>query len=103
LRIADTAGFKAAISGFARGDRIDIDSAAFKFGNGETLTFIENAAGTGGTLALKNGGHRVALHLFGQYVAQGFHLAKDGHGGTLIAYRQPADSAAEHLAAGGHG
>ena len=37
-----------------------------------------------------------------KYVAQGFHLAGDGHGGTLITYRPPAGSAAEQLASAGH-
>lgn len=103
LRIADTAGFKAGISGFVAGDQIDIDNADFRFGKGETLSFVENAAKTEGTLALKNGDNRLALHLFGQFVAQGFQLSSDGHGGTLITYQTPVADATNHLASSGHG
>ncbi len=103
LQIVDTAGFKAGISGFAVGDQIDADNAAFKFGKGETLTFVENAAKTEGTLVLKNGDNRLALHLFGQYIAQGFQLSSDGHRGSLISYQSPVADTTNHLAAGGHG
>ncbi len=103
LKIVDVAGFKAGVSGFGAGREIDIDNSAFKFGKGETLSFVENAAKTGGTLALKNGANRLVLHLFGQYVAQGFNHSGDGHGGTLITYQPAVVDATNHLATGGHG
>ena len=81
----------------------EIANANFAFNKSETLTFVENAKKTEGTLTLKSGANVVALHLFGQHVAQGFHIAGDGHGGTMITYMPPAAHALDHLAGGGGG
>jgi len=103
LTLVNPKRFRSGITHFVAGDKIDIANANFAFSKNETLTFVENAKKTEGTLTLKNGVNTVALHLFGQHVAQGFHIASDGHGGTMITYKQPAAHALDHLASGGGG
>ena len=102
LTIQDTAGFEAGIGGLVAGDKIDLTSAAFAFSPSETLAFTENAGSTGGTLTVKDGANTLNLLLFGQFVASGFHLASDGHGGSAISYTQAAAASPLELA-GGHG
>jgi hypothetical protein len=51
-----------------------------------------------GALTLSEGGLKVTVDLFGQYVAAGFHLAKSG-AGTAITYATPSTSAHAELAA----
>jgi hypothetical protein len=89
LEITDPAGFGAGVQDFAAGDKLDIHSTKFAFGGGEDLTFVENAAKTKGTLTIKDGTSSLAIVLFGQYSAAGFHLASDGHGGSLVTYTAP--------------
>ena len=103
LTLINPKRFRSKITHLAAGDKIDIANANFAFNKNETLTFVENAKKTEGTLTLKNGANVVALHLFGQHVAQGFHIAGDGHGGTMITYQPPAAHAPDHMASGGGG
>jgi hypothetical protein len=41
--------------------------------------------------------------LFGQFVASGFHLTADGHGGSAITYAQATAATPLELAGSGHG
>ena len=103
LTLINPKRFRSGITHFVAGDKIDIANANFAFNKNETLTFVENAKKTEGTLTLKNEANVVALRLFGQHVAQGFHIAGDGHGGTMITYKPPAAHALDHLASSGGG
>ena len=42
--------------------------------------------GGGGTLGLTDGIHVASIRLQGSFTASKFHLAADGHGGTLVTY-----------------
>jgi hypothetical protein len=85
------------VSGFAATDTLDL--ASFKFGTTEKHSFTENAAKTKGVLTITDGTLHASITLFGQYVATGFHLAKDG-AGTAITYVPPTAAAQQELAAG---
>lgn len=96
--------FDGSIKGFATGDKIDLSSTDFAFGGDETVTFQENDGGTAGMLTVTSGADVFSVQLFGQYVAAGFHLGADKHGGTLITYRPAATASTIHdLAPGGSG
>ncbi len=47
-----------------------------------TLGYTGNAMS--GTLTVTDGTHTARLTMLGSYVAANFHLADDGHGGTLV-------------------
>jgi hypothetical protein len=53
-----------------------------------TLAYSQNAAGTGGTLTVRDGRHAGEPHLLGNYMAGSFVVAADGHGGTLVTEAQ---------------
>jgi autotransporter passenger strand-loop-strand repeat protein len=78
--------------GFTGADKINLDG--FAFNASETKSFHGNGAGTGGTLTLTDGALTATVTLFGQYIANGFHLTRDAAGGTAITYAQPS---AQHL------
>ena len=87
LTIGGTTGIAPTLSGFAKGDTLDLANIAFK---GAKLSFVEKA-NTSGTLTITNGRLTATVTLFGQYVAGGFHLASDGKaGGTAITYTSAA-------------
>jgi hypothetical protein len=96
LLIGDATYFDASISGFAATDTIDL--TGFRYAKSETVGYVPNSGSTGGTLSVTDGSRVANLTLFGQYVAAGFSLAKDG-GGTAISYTPPATSKLQ-LAAG---
>jgi hypothetical protein len=64
--------------------RNGIDLPDIAFGAHTTLAYSENAAGTGGTLAVSDGRHAARIVLFGNYMAGSLVTAADGHGGTLV-------------------
>jgi hypothetical protein len=72
----------AAISGF--GVPGDIDLVDIAFGSGTTRNFVEAGGNQSGTLTVSDGTNVATLTLLGQYVTANFHLATDGHGGTLV-------------------
>jgi fibronectin-binding autotransporter adhesin len=86
LEMTAPAAFAAAIAGFKTGDVLDLRSSSFAYSKSETLSFVENTAKTKGVLTVADGAHNLKLTLFGQYVAAGFEMASDGHGGTAITY-----------------
>jgi autotransporter passenger strand-loop-strand repeat protein len=88
----------ATVAGFQGPDRIDL--TAFRFGAGQTDSFVENADGTKGVLTVTDGARNARVTLFGQYVAAGFHFSKAG-AGTAITY---SGTTAAHVdLAAGHG
>jgi len=64
--------------------RNGIDPPDIALGAHTTLAYSENAAGTGGTLAVSDGRHAASIVLFGNYMAGSLVTAADGHGGTLV-------------------
>lgn len=92
LSIGAKAAIGLTISGFAAGDILRF--ASYNFGATETVSFVENAAKTSGTLTVTDGTLKAVVTLFGQYVAAGFHLASDGSVGTVVSYNPVAGTAA---------
>jgi len=92
LEMTAPAAFEAAIAGFKTGDVLDLRSPPFAYSKSETLGFVENTAKTGGVMTVTDGAHNLKLTLFGQYVAAGFEMASDGHGGTAITYAAPKNA-----------
>ena len=83
LKLRDSFHFGGTISGFEGSDMIDLanlGSATASF------SYHENAAGTGGTLAISDGAQTVELSLLGQYSADNFRIVPDHLHGTLVTY-----------------
>ena len=57
------------------------------FGAGTTAGYVENQAGTGGTLSVTDGAHTVNIALLGHYSADDFTVAADDTTGTLLSFR----------------
>jgi hypothetical protein len=93
LSVAKATGVSLKISGFGAGDIVRL--ASFRADATETLSFVENAANTSGTLTVTRGTQTATVTLFGQFVAAGFHVASDGGGGSVISY-SPAAQPAYH-------
>jgi autotransporter passenger strand-loop-strand repeat protein len=72
-----------------------IDLLSFSFSSATSLTFVENAQNTGGTLTVSSGIDTMSINLLGQYVAGGFHESPDSGTGTLITYTGSAGSSIE--------
>jgi hypothetical protein len=101
LVLADIAGFGASVVDF--GDQSpsasdSIELASFGYRKSEAVSFKENAAKTGGKLTITDGKLQAAIILFGQYISNGFHLAANHAGETLITYERPPTAAAVSLA-----
>jgi hypothetical protein len=83
LKLGDSFHFNGTISGFGASDTIDlahVGSAA------ASISYHENATGTGGTLAISGGAQTVELSLLGHYSADNFSIVPDQVHGTLITY-----------------
>ncbi len=83
LKLGDSFHFNGTISGFGASDVIDladVGSAA------ASISYHENAAGTGGTLAVSNGVQTAVLTLLGHYTADNFSIVPDQAMGTLVTY-----------------
>ena len=92
LVLADSKDFTGTIAGFAgdgtiaNSDLIDVMDVNFAdVATGKT-TYMENAAGTGGTLTLHdaNGQALDSINFDGNYQLANFTIESDGEGGTLI-------------------
>lgn len=94
---APAAKFLAPVSQFGAGDTIDL--TGFAFSGGPTLSFVENATNTQGTLTINDGAKTTTLTLLGQFVAAGFQASQDAGGGTAITYTAPAAAHTPQLAA----
>jgi hypothetical protein len=51
-----------------------------------SISYHENAAGTGGTLAISDGAQTVELSLLGHYTADSFSIIPNHVHGTLVTY-----------------
>ena len=80
LKLDDAPAFSAAISGFGvSGGSIDLVNIAV---SGASLAYSGTALS--GVLTVSDGAHVATLALLGDYTAANFHLADDGHGGTMV-------------------
>jgi hypothetical protein len=61
-----------------------IDLSDIGFGRNTTLAYSPNGDSSGGTLTVSDAQHFPSLAPLGQYMASGFAMASDGHGGMLI-------------------
>jgi hypothetical protein len=88
LVLQDSKDFAGVITGFAgdgtlaNSDTIDIQD--INFAKLTTETYLENAAGTGGTLTLSDGTNTASLDFAGNYVFDSFKFLSDGSGGTRV-------------------
>jgi len=78
LSLAAPGSFAGAITGFGAGDQIDLTSLAFVNGG----TAVLDAAT--GMLTVTEGAGSFTRQLVGDFTGQFFHVANDGHGGTMI-------------------
>ena len=86
LKLADSFDFSGIVSGFNQDDHIDL--LDMSFGAGTTANYVENQAGTGGTLSVTDGAHTVVnIALHGQYSADDFTVTADDTTGTLLSFR----------------
>ena len=82
----DSQSFHGTIAGFASppGVMEEIDLADISFGKKTKVSFKEAQDKLSGTLTVTDGTHTANLTLLGQYSANNFSLASDGHGGTIV-------------------
>ena len=85
LKLADSFDFSGIVSGFNQNDHIDLRDISF--GAGTTAGYVENQAGTGGTLSVTDGAHTVNIALLGHYSADDFTVTADDTTGTLLSLR----------------
>ena len=83
LKLEDSFHFNGTISGFTGSDIIDLANVGSA---GASISYHENAAGTGGTLAISSAAQTVELSLLGHYSADNFSIVPDHAKGTLVTY-----------------
>jgi hypothetical protein len=81
LTLKEAQNFAAKISGFGTGDTID---ATNFLKTATTYDFVENIAGTGGTLTLHDASLTANIQMTGNYSNSDFTLAPDSGTGTLV-------------------
>ena len=84
LILEEAQSFAATISGFGTGDTIDATN--FHAPPATTFNFVENIAGTGGTLTLQDGSLTANIQMTGDYSKSSFTLAPDSGTGTLVKF-----------------
>ncbi|WP_214475632.1 VCBS domain-containing protein, partial [Mesorhizobium sp. dw_380] len=97
LQLDDSFDYSGRIGGITNDDRLDLGDILF--GAGTTAVYEANQDGSGGTLTVSDGTHGTALHLMGVYDANGFKLADDGQGHTVVSYN-PAEFALTGIGSG---
>ena len=83
LKLGDSFHFNGTISGFGGSDVIDLANVAAA---NASISYHENTAGTGGTLAISDGAQTLELSLLGHYSADNFSIVPDPLHGTSITY-----------------
>src|SRR5258707_11556574 len=81
LKLGDSFHFNGTITGFGNSDIIDLANIASA---NVSIGYHENAAGTGGTLAISDGAQTLELSLLGDYSADKLRIVPDQLHGTLI-------------------
>ncbi|WP_212384181.1 calcium-binding protein [Bradyrhizobium sp. AUGA SZCCT0158] len=85
LKLGDSFDFSGIVSGFNEDDHFDLLDVSF--GEGTSVSYVENSEETGGTLTVSDGVHTANISLLGDYSADGFIFAADATTGTLLSYR----------------
>jgi hypothetical protein len=83
LKLGDSFHFNGTISGFGASDSIDLANVGSATAS---ISYHENAAGTGGTLAISDGAQTVELSLLGHYTADNFSIVPDQVTGVLVSF-----------------
>jgi len=83
LKLGDAFHFNGTISGFAASDTIDLANVGAATAS---ISYHENAAGTGGTLAISDGAQTVDLALLGHYTESNFSIVPDQAKGILVSF-----------------
>jgi hypothetical protein len=83
LKLGDSFHFNGTITGFGAMDSIDLASVGSATAS---ISYHENAAGSGGMLAISGGAQTVELSLLGHYTVDNFSIVPDQATGTLITY-----------------
>jgi autotransporter passenger strand-loop-strand repeat protein len=78
LKLDDASTFSGILAGFGQSDSIDLSNITF---SGAMLVYSGTASS--GTYTIDDGTHIASLNVLGPYIP-GFHLADDGHGGTMV-------------------
>jgi len=81
LRLGDAFHFNGTISGFSGSDSIDLADIG-----SASLSYVENAAGNGGTLTISDGSQTLDLSLLGAYSTENFSIVSDQAKGSHITY-----------------
>jgi len=74
LKLDHPADFSGILTGFDIDDVLDLSGI---LGANATLSYAENAQGTGGTLSVTDGAHTANIAFSGQHATSDFHLAAD--------------------------
>ena len=83
LKLGDSFHFNGTISGFGGSDVIELGNINF---NGATISYLENAEATGGTITIANGSQVAHLSFLGDYSADDFNIVPDQVNATSIVY-----------------
>jgi autotransporter passenger strand-loop-strand repeat protein len=83
LTLYDSFDFTGLVAGFDKTNQ-ELDLKDIAFVSGTTSETFTQIVPDGGLLAVSDGMHTANIQLLGNYVTQDFHLASDGHGGTLV-------------------
>ncbi|RWB71506.1 MAG: adhesin [Mesorhizobium sp.] len=84
LELDDSFDYSGHIGGITNDDKLDLNDILF--GTGTTVAYQASQDGSGGILSVSDGAHNATLHLLGTYDANGFKLADDGEGHTVVTY-----------------
>jgi len=87
LKLGDSFHFNGTISGFDGSDIIELTDVNL---GTASVSYQENATGTGGTLLISDGAQVVGLALLGDYSADNFRIVSDQLKGTSVGYMSHA-------------
>ena len=73
LKLNDADAFTGSVSGFDGNDQFDLSDIDFA---SAVLNYVENQAGTGGTLTVSDGVETAQINLIGHYSLEGFHTTR---------------------------
>jgi hypothetical protein len=83
LKLDDADTFTGSVSGFDGNDQIDLSDIDLA---SAVLNYVENQAGTGGTLTVSDGVDTAKIDLIGHYALEGFHATADNGAGTVVTF-----------------
>jgi hypothetical protein len=99
LQLDASQSFTGPIRGFSKTGATIFDLRDVGFSSAGEAVFVENGAGTSGTLTVTNGGQVAKLTLIGNYTGVTFTASDDTHGGVQVVASTPPGPAASLVAA----